>query len=264
MKNTKTILLFGLMNTLYSCQKVINIDLKDQDPVVMIEGVVTDSPSTPHTVKITKSVNFSEDNVFPAVTGAYVTISDNAGNSVTLNESSPGVYQNSTLPGISGRTYYLNVTADGKTYSASSSMPQKINLDSVLIGEGSGLGPPGSIAATPLYTDPAGKGNYYRFKLRNNQQESKNIFLLDDQISDGTTNKRSLTDGDLEFKSGDTAVIMMMCIDKATQLYFYSLSQNGSGPNSSATPANPVSNITGATLGYFSAHTVQTKKNVTP
>lgn len=60
----------------------------------------------------------------------------------------------------------------------------------------------------------------------------------------------------------DTVNVMMMCIDKSVDLYFYSLSQNGGGPNASATPANPVTNIEGAVLGYFSAHTLQIKKVV--
>jgi hypothetical protein len=263
MKNINKLLIIGLIALLSSCQKVINIDLKNKEATVMIEGVVTDNPLTPNTVRITKSVNFSEDNVFPAVSNASVTIRDNAGNTVTLNETSPGVYQNSTLAGVQGRTYYLNITAEGKIYSSVSTMPFKTNLDTVIIGEGGGPGPPGAKSATPIYTDPQGKGNYYRFRLieKNTKEskESKAILLFDDQIIDGGVNNRSLIDQDLEFKTGDTAIVTMMCIDKDVNLYFYSLSQNGSGPNASATPANPVSNIVGAKLGYFSAHTVQTK-----
>lgn len=262
MKTINKIAIFGASVMFFACQKVINIDLKDNEPIVVIEGIVTDDPSIPSTVKITKSVNFSEANQFPAVSGASVTISDNAGNLVTLNETSPGIYQNSTLTGVQGRTYYLNIKADGKTYASISTMPSKVNLDTVIVGERIGPGPPGGKAATPIYKDPSGKGNNYRFKLNKNNIASKSIFLLDDQIIDGGMNNRSLSDQELEFKTGDTATVTMMCIDRSVQLYFFSLSQNGNGPDASATPANPVTNITGAKLGYFSAHTLQVKKTL--
>lgn len=264
MKRLNFLTVFAAIGLLCSCQKVIDIDVKNQAPTVMIEGFVTDDSSALATVKITKTLNFSETGDFPTVAGAEVTIKDNAGNSYTLTETSPGIYQNASLVGVSGRTYYLTINAEGKTYTANSTLPQKVNLDAIKIDEGFGPGPPGAMAATPLYTDPAGKGNSYRFKLRKNQVESKSILLLDDQIIDGGQNTRSLTDQEIDFKSGDTAVVTMMCIDKPVQLYFYSLSQNGNGPDASATPANPVSNITGATLGYFSAHTIQIKTAIVP
>jgi hypothetical protein len=260
-------LILGLSILFGSCQKVINIDLKNKDATIVIEGTVTDSPTIPHTVKITKSVNFSADNVFPAVSGANVTISDNAGNTVTLNETSPGIYQNSTLVGTQGRTYYLNVIAEGKTYSAASTIPTKVNLDTVLVDVG--LSPPGagngnSKSAIPVFTDPYGKGNNYKFFLKKNNILSKQLFITDDQIVDGGINNRPLSDSDFEYKTNDTITVTMMCLDKAVYLYFYSLSQSGSGPDASATPANPVTNINGAILGYFSAHTIQTKKVIVP
>lgn len=256
------ITVIGLVVFLSSCEKVINIDLESNDPLIMIEGVVTDDPTIPNTVKITKSVNFSESNDFPTVSGADVSIIDDLGNAVILSETSPGIYQNSSLIGIPGRTYYLTVYAEGKTYTSVSKMPQKVNLDTISIGEGMGPGTEGLKSITPVYTDPVGRGNYYRFKLKKNSEISSSILLADDQAVDGATNNNSLFDQDLEFKVGDTAVVSMMCIDKPVHLYFYSLNQNGSGPGASATPANPVTNIEGATLGYFSAQTIQTKQVV--
>ncbi|MGZ4155783.1 MAG: DUF4249 domain-containing protein [Bacteroidia bacterium] len=246
-----------------SCQKVIQIDLNSKDPQIVIEAEVTDDTLTPQTVKITKSVNLSESNTFPTVSGASVSISDDAGNSVILNETSPGVYQNSTLHGYSGRTYYLTIVAEGKTYTSVCTMPAKVPLDSILVTEeGTGrFGPGGGIKnVTPIFQDPIGRGNYYRFKLLNNDTVSKSLFLFDDEVVDGGINNRSLNSNDIKIRTNDTVKIKMMCITKAVHLYFYSMSQNGSGPAASATPADPVTNIEGATLGYFSAHTVQVKQ----
>jgi hypothetical protein len=50
----------------------------------------------------------------------------------------------------------------------------------------------------------------------------------------------------------------MRCIDGPVYDYFFSLNSiQGNGPGGGTTPTNPVSNISGGALGYFSAFTVQ-------
>lgn len=251
-----------------SCQKEIEIDLNSKDPQIVIEAEVTDDTLTPQTVIITKSVSLSDVNAFPTVSGASVTLSDNTGNSVALVETSAGVYQNSTLYGYSGRTYYLTVVAEGKTFTSVCTMPAKVSFDTILVdGAGFGGGGPGMVElknVIPVFQDPAGRGNYYRFKLRKSDAVSSGLFLFDDEVVDGGINNRPLNSNDIQIKIGDTVQIKMMCINKAVNRYFYSMSQNGSGPSASATPANPVTNIEGAILGYFSAHTVQTRQIIIP
>ena len=93
---------------LFSCQKIIQVDLNSSAPKVVIEGSINDQPG-PHIVKVSKTVNFDQTNVFPGVTGATVTISDDAGNTETLAEAAPGIYQASVITGVAGRTYTLSV-----------------------------------------------------------------------------------------------------------------------------------------------------------
>lgn len=242
-----------------SCTKVIKVDLNSKDPQIVIEAMVTDDPMLPHKVKLTKSANFSESNSFPAVRNAVVTISDDAGNSVVLNETTAGVYENQTLAGVPGRTYNLKVVAEGKTYTSSCKMPAKVPLDSIRFTISTFGGGPGNetVSFTPVFRDPAGKGNFYRFEVLKGDSVSKTIFLIDDAIVDNSMNNRPLFDRTLTIKRGDSVTLKMMCISKEVNLYFYSLDQNSGGPNGSASPANPVTNIEGAVLGYFSANTIQ-------
>jgi hypothetical protein len=52
----------------------------------------------------------------------------------------------------------------------------------------------------------------------------------------------------------------MQCIDKPVYTYWFTLMQQGdNGPGGGVTPADPPSNITPTVLGYFSAHTTQSK-----
>src|ERR1700739_1121707 len=104
MKNTLKIIfaLVILAAGVSSCQKVINIDLNSANPDIVVDAEVMDNAG-PYTVNLTQTVNFSDNNVFPAVNGASVLISDNAGNSELLTETSPGNYTTSHLQGMDGR-----------------------------------------------------------------------------------------------------------------------------------------------------------------
>jgi Domain of unknown function (DUF4249) len=259
----KKYLFTALLSTvllLSSCEKVIDIDLNSEDPYIVIEAEVTNDNTAPQTVRITKSLNFSDNNTFPAVSGAAITLSDDAGNSVSLTETSPGIYQTNALPGIPGRTYTLNIVADGNTYYSVCKMPTAVSLDTLLTREQLGPGPGGSgKSILPIFVDPTALGDKYRFRLAENGEFSSSILLMDDDVFNGSTNVRTLNVQDLTLESGDTATVELLSISEAVHFYFFSLSQNGSGPNASASPANPKSNIEGATLGYFSAHCISRK-----
>src|ERR1700741_647325 len=101
------------MVLMYSCTKVIQVNLNDAAPQTVIEGNITDSAG-PYTVQITRTVNFSDANVFPAVSGALVSITDTNTSVVdTLTETSPGIYTTHVLQGVPGHTYDLYVAAAG-------------------------------------------------------------------------------------------------------------------------------------------------------
>ncbi len=251
--------LFAFVLVFSSCTKVIDIDLNSKDPQIVIEGNVTDQAG-PYTVRITQSVNFSATNTFPEVTGASVTIADNASNSELLTEVSPGVYQTNTLQGVPGRTYTLTVIANGKTYTSVSTMPGLVTLDSLLLEPNLSFGSPFLII--PRFQDPAGAGNYYRCVETINNVRLADYFLYDDLFSDGLVNGQPLLDFTTILESGDSVSVDLQCIDKQVNLYFYSLQQTASG--NTGAPANPESNISNHALGYFSAHTSSKRLVVIP
>jgi hypothetical protein len=242
-----------------SCEKVIELDLKDEQSKLVIEGTVN-KDSLVHIVKITKTIAFGETGDFPTVDNAIVTLSDNLGNSTNLALVRPGVYQTSDFIGVEGRTYTLNVVIDGEIFSSSSTMPSHVPIDSLTVQEFS-FGP------TPVYSlvanrvDPAGIKNYYKFNLFQNDTLIKGIFLQDDQYADGVEILQPIFGG--SYRSGDLARLEMMCIDENVYKYFFTLSSNGEGTGG-AVPANPDSNFKGDCLGYFSAQTKQTRTVLIP
>jgi Domain of unknown function (DUF4249) len=258
LKSTMSLMLLLLF---CSCEKVIPLDLNSKTPQLVIEAEITNDTNVLPIVRISKSVNFDQSSQLVAVNGSSVKMEDNLGHAAIFSESSSGIYKGQGMSGVSGRTYFLTVTAEGKKYTSTCTMPDKVNFDSIQTIKNLFPGStPDSKIVVPIYKDPVGRGNYYRFKIAQGQLVSTSILLLDDQIQDGNINNIPIADPTFKLNVGDSLAVDMMCISKAVRLYFYSLSQNASGPNASATPANPISNISNNALGYFSAHTLQTKK----
>ena len=245
-----------ILFTFCSCQKVIHINLNNSDPRYVIEGNISDKPG-PYLVKISKTVNFEETNTFPAVSGAVVMITDNtAGVTDTLHEYSAGSYATSILTGLPGHTYRLYVKVSGQEFTALSTIPQPVTLDS-LYSSKSPIS--GDIRVVPVYFDPVSTGNYYHFAEYKNNEETDNIYIRNDLFLNGQLVQTNLNrgGGDIKLDIGDSLKIDMQCIDSSVYQYYYSLQQTKN--QNAATPANPVTNIKGGALGYFSAHTSSSK-----
>lgn len=246
-----------------SCEKVIDINLDKVEKKYVIEGIVTDVPGTSK-ILLSKTKDFDEDNSFPGVSGATVQITETGGPVYSLAETSPGVYEQAGLAGISGKTYTLNITVNGESFTASSTMPQKVNLDTIFVTDELLFADTRKIVNV-VFKDPPGAGNSYRFIQYVNGIKEKTILIRNDDYSDNRTIVNKLfyfsdnDDDSSNIKTGDHVVIDMLCIDPAIYKYWFSLDRSATGGSGQATPANPVSNIQGGALGYFSAQTLQTK-----
>ncbi|HRP55767.1 DUF4249 domain-containing protein [Agriterribacter sp.] len=263
----RIVILLGLILSIFTaCEKVIDVSLKESEKQYVIEGVLTDREGG-CVVNVSKTKNFGDDNAFEGLGGAVVSITDNEGNTIILSEAATGVYRSGTLTAATGKTYTLQVSINGQAFSASCVMPVKIHMDSLYVKEEGFFGETMKLANVQ-YTDPRGKGNNYRFIQYVNGGKEKSIFIRDDDYSDGNTSTITLFtapgDDEDKIKSGDKVTVDMQCIAPAIYKYWYSLDQGASGGSNSASPANPVTNIEGGALGYFSVHTVESKTVVVP
>jgi hypothetical protein len=242
------------------CEKEITLDLEDKSGSIVIEGNITDQPG-PYYIRITRSVAFTESNKYPPITNAVVTISDNQGHSEILTYESDGRYKTSSLVSVPGNTYTLHVSADGKDYTAQSTMPAPVTLDG-LIQDSMSMGGKTTYTILPVYTDPEQLGNRYLFILSIQYKDKKSIQVFSDNINNGMENQRSLfpaLEKDDEILPGNVIHVDMQCIDSDVYTYYSALVQISGG---SVTPADPPSNISSGALGYFSAHTISSKSLV--
>lgn len=256
-----------LVPMLFSCEDVIELDLTNVPPQVVIEGFVTDRDG-PYTIKISTTADFYEPNSFNPRSNAVVRIFDDTGNEDTLTETDTGIYETSTLQGTRGVTYTLEVELDGNTYTATSKMPEQlIPLDSVTTAfEEESLFFDEGYYATAYFNDPPGIDNFYRLQVLVNgevyffideddeeavPEEDINFWLTNDKFTDGNLQ-------DYEFphtlKVGDTFEVTLQHLDETTFDYYRTLVDviNGGG----VAPSNPISNMEGGALGYFGAFSV--------
>ena len=258
MKLIKYFFVAVLAITAVSCTKVIDIDLNEEDQKLVIEGTILEGDTT-HRVRITKTLNFDESIAYPVVNDAVVTVVDNLGNAGTFTSVGNGWYELTGYTGIPGRTYVLTVVAEGKTYTASSKMPDILNMDYLDVTYFP-FGTDTFINVTPVRLDQAGISNYYSFDIIINDTLQKGIYLQDDQFADGNYIMQPLFGPN--FKKLDTVTVRLANIDRPVYDYFNQLATNTNGQG--ATPANPVSNFSGGCLGYFSARTTDVKTVVIP
>ncbi len=257
MKNYKIILGTLIVLAFTSCEKVINVDLKNAEQKLVIEGIV-DNSGNPAKVSITKTVNFSSGNTFPTLSGVTVKITDNTGTVFILTETSAGNYTNASLVGVIGNTYTLSVLAEGKTYIGKSTIPRGAPIDTVeqetlLVGNVL------EKVVSVIYTDPIGLGDYCQVIQTPAGKKDKGIHIADDSFGDGGNFPFQIYSDNAKLKTGDNVKIELRFIDKTIFRYLKGLEDLQGG---NTVPANPDSNISGGCLGFFSAHTSESQSIV--
>lgn len=242
-----------------ACEKVINAGLHPAEKKYVIEGIITNEDTC--RVLLSTTSNFTDDNNFRGVSGAVIQVSDNGGTPVTLAEVKKGVYENLHISGIPGHTYQLKVMIEGHVFTASSQMPAPVAFDALYVSRASVAGR-NRVVANVGYRDPQEPGNSYNFVQYVNGEQRPDIFVNNDNLSNGRDvflalySPAEIREED-DLKEGDSLYVEMQCIDPNVYKFWYSLNTGASGSDVLATPSNPVSNVTGGALGYFSAHTVQ-------
>lgn len=244
-----------------SCTKVINLHTNADDGQPDIEANITNASNVQYIV-LRRSVSLEGINDYPPITGATVSVSASNGNEYLFTETQAGTYTNSNFAATAGVTYTLNAHIDAQLYTATSVMPAVVTMDSL-----SSKNRPLNQAKdgrdqkviSVYYQDPPGITNQYRFIERVNGVQVKSVFVYDDQLTDGRYVTLELLEQDIDIYAGDVVEVEMQCIDRPVYTYWFALqSQQLNNFNGAVAPANPPTNISPKTLGYFSAHTIQT------
>jgi hypothetical protein len=117
-------LILVLTLSFWGCQEVYIADLKKVEPLLVVEGLVTNQPG-PYRIRLSVAGRFQEPPVNYGVSGAQVSILVSDGTQEDLLELSPGNYFTSDdFRGEIGKHYTLLISApDGHQYT---SLPQEL------------------------------------------------------------------------------------------------------------------------------------------
>jgi hypothetical protein len=248
------------------CEKIVTVELDKTDPQLVIEGVVSDRNDSSF-VKLTKSGNYFDPSLyFPPVSKALVVITNDRGTIDTLLETTPGVYRSASLRGMPQSTYTLSLQSDGRSYSAVTTMPEKVVIDSLFTEKQISFGGRIGYYVNVKFRDPPAQGNYYRMNFYIGALAADSVLglrynLYRDKLATGNevTYRMRLR---RTTNPGDTVTVTMYSIDKAMYDYYNTLNNiiTYRGPTSMS-PANPNTNLS-AGLGYFGAYALDTKSVV--
>ena len=249
-----------------SCEKVIEVNLDDAEQKLVIEAEMSSLDNQSY-VKLSKSLGVSSTEQFENISNASITISDNQGNTFNLLEETlnPGTYSVNGLKTEANRVYNLNVVAEGQTYTATSTSSSITVLDSLSFvptsGNGFGAATGGAQNYMIFYhfNDPASENNYYRFKLTNltdPTKESGTFYIVSDNLFNGQAYAAPFFADFAE--AGEEVMVELISMDEANYRYLYTLANTLDTSPFSAAPANPASNLNNDALGYFGAYAVDT------
>ncbi len=265
MKFLYRLIFFAQLSLLLACEDPITLQPKDNTPKYVIEGMITNEAGNCR-VNVSQTKSLSASNQFNGVSGAIVKISYD-GQTINLTETEKGVYKTNLINGTPGVTYQLQVNINGELFTASSKMPAIVPfLDFKLKPSDYD-----SLRTTPMvkFKDPEGINNFYWFQQYINDKLQSQYLVLNDEYTPGQEVNNYLVfenttkNASKNIKRGDKLMAEMHCIDPAVYTYLFSLS-NANGSLDGAAPANPLNNIKGGALGFFSAHTVERKTLIIP
>jgi len=256
-----SILVFlGLIVT--SCEEVIEIDINQAPPQLVIDALVTDE-DTVHVVRLSTTSGLEDDSGIE-ITGASVRVSDNVGNTYNYLHNPSGIdslngyyYAEQPYAGVIGRIYDLEILINNSTITASDTLLPITEIDSLEVR----VDPfaefdsdnDGRIYQVLLYAEePAATRDFYYFRFYRDSViiADNSVYAFDDDI---LGDRLDGLPSPVNFKAGEYASVEIYSLTREQYVYYTDLNNllNSDGGMFSPPPANPRSNIKGGALGIF-------------
>jgi hypothetical protein len=251
---------YALILLAFSCEDVINVDLNQAPPKLVIDASINwfkDTPGNDQNIKLSLSAPYF-DTMIPPANGAQVYITDNSNNIFDFIESeNTGVYSNSTFIPVINETYTLTILYQGDTYSATETLKSVVPIEYIEQNDQGGFtGEETELKA--FYTDPVDEENYYFFEFISDIPEIPTLEVYEDLFTNGNLIFGFYTEEDLS--TNDVVLIRNHGVSRQFYNFMFILlqqnSEEGGGPFETQ-PATIRGNCVNQTnpekfpLGYF-------------
>ena len=245
-----------LVFILSSCEEVVNIDLEESEPRLVIEASIVWFKGTrgnEQSIKLSETSPFYEEELIP-VENASVKITAQDGEEFVFTYDLNGNYVNTGFDPDLNQSYQLEIIYEDQVYTASEKLVPVTPLDYVEQTESGGFSGT-DIEIKAYYTDPAEEQNYYLFKFRD---DDLSLEIYEDEFTNGNQIFGYYSNDDI--KANDLIEIHIQGISQSYYEYLFILrSQVGSsdGGPFETMPATVKGNIINQTnpdnypFGYF-------------
>ncbi len=240
-----------------SCEKDIDVDYRQVNPLYVAEATVTPS-GTNVWLRTTQAVTDNSRDGH-GVSGATITLSEvmpngNLDQLATLQHKRDGHYT-ANIKGVPGTTYFIDINLDGTHYTSSSTMQEAPVINSFrfvwqkVVSER-------MLFAELKVQDAPNKASFYFMHIYRNNVGYRWAVMSDENNPNGElqqlfqcTTERDMNDNEEDaLKDGDLIHLEVRAIDRLSYNYLYSMQvMSNSG-------TNPIANFTNGCLGYFSAY----------
>lgn len=216
----------GLAFFLYGCEEVVNLDLEESEPRLVVAASIflpKDNPEASQFIRLTTTAPYFSDEV-PSASGAEVSIIDERGRKFDFEEFEPGYYKSDEFTPQFNMTYQLEILYDEELFTATESLISSPAIEYVEQKNNAGFSGD-NIELRAFYNDPPGIDNFYLFRFLH---ESLSIQIYDDEFTEGNLTFAYFSDGDLS--RGDAVMFEIQGISRRFYEYMFILrSQAGSG-----------------------------------
>lgn len=253
--------------SLTSCEDVIEVDLENGSPKLVIEASILWKKGTAgneQKIKLSQTANYFS-NTIPKVSNATVFITDDTNTYTFTENGTSGEYICTNFIPVIGKTYQLTIIANGQTYTASETMQAVPNIETIeQKNDGGFLGD--EIEVKFFYQDNGATTNFYLIQFNTNFSLLPEYDVLNDSFFQGNQMFGLYSNEDL--KSNDTVNFTLHAISERYYNYMNVLlgvSGGNAGSPFSTPPATVRGNIINQTntanfpLGYFSLSEIDTE-----
>jgi hypothetical protein len=283
MRYIKQFILLSVIISVFACQELIDLDLTQSAPKVVIEGQITDQ-SGPHKIKVSRTTNYYDTAGIPPVSDAVVQLLDDSENLIEQFNYYPedsSFRSSENWAGEVGQTYILSVEADGDIYQAKGKILENATLDSLYFLSSETL--------EALGQNVLGDDGYYLFANGVIRGDGIQYYRLQVKVNDTLKNTRgdianSVLSSELfgrefvglpipgTFQASDTIDLSLASLSEDTYRYyieFINLLFNDGGVFSPP-PVNPTTNIVNITtpnkfaLGFVQFSSVLNEQVIIP
>ena len=268
------------------CEKEITVDLPHHDPIPVIEGGIEQggypwvyiSRTAGYFDKFDSLVFINMIDTSATVIVSNGIIADTLIMSLDFFQFPFFKYVGTKFTGVVGGNYNLTVITGGKTYTATTTIPQPVSLDSLSFKPEIGIDTLGFVWM--YLVDPPGC-NYYRIftkvigkdsvwlhpfpsttddKYFNNQKAEYSLYRGRNPLEDNLYDDNDLSADGVPrwyFRSSETVAVKFCSLDKEHYDFWYSVEQQYmTDGNPFASPVSVTTNIQGGAVGVWGGYGV--------